>query len=174
MAETTEELFEKAVRLHSRRLLGIARGIVGSHAAAEDVLQQAIVNLYEHRERYNWREPVGLMRKTVVNEALRTLRTPRMGLVGDDRAGKEAVPGEGMEQAETVERVRTAIGQLPDHFRAALVLCEYEGMSYVEIAEVLEVTIPQVKTWLHRGRRQLAEKLKEFVEGIKEKAKEKG
>ena len=93
MAETTEELFEKAVRLHSRRLLGIARGIVGSHAADEDVLQQAIVNLYEHRERYNWREPVGLMRKTVVNEALRTLRTPRMGLVGDDRAGKEAGPG---------------------------------------------------------------------------------
>ena len=70
-----------------------------------------------------------------------------------------------MEQAETVERVRVAIGQLPDHFRAALVLCEYEGMSYVEIAEVLDVTIPQVKTWLHRGRRQLAERLKEFVDG---------
>src|SRR6266576_1629641 len=99
MAETTTELFEKAVRLHSRRLLAIARAIVGP-AAAEDVLQQMI------------------------------------------------------------EQVRKAIARLPEHFRAALVLCEYEEMSYVQIAEVLDASVPQIKTWLHRGRRQLAEKLK--------------
>ena len=65
---------------------------------------------------------------------------------------------------ETVERVRAAIGRLPEHFRAALVLCEYEGMAYTQIAEVLGASIPQVKTWLHRGRRQLAEMLKGYVD----------
>ena len=65
---------------------------------------------------------------------------------------------------ETVERVRWAIARLPEHFRAALVLCEYENMAYAQIAEVLGVSIPQVKTWLHRGRKRLAEMLKEFAE----------
>jgi RNA polymerase sigma-70 factor (ECF subfamily) len=63
---------------------------------------------------------------------------------------------------ETIQRVRHAIDRLPEHFRAALVLCEYENMSYAQIAEVLGASIPQVKTWIHRGRRQLAGMLQEF------------
>jgi len=164
MSQTTRELFEKAVRLHSRRLLAIARAITGSQAAAEDVLQQAILNLYQHRDRYDWREPVGLLRRTVVNEALRLLRQPRMSLVADEQPGRDDSPVGGMIDRETVQQVRRAIQTLPEHFRAALVLCEYEGMSYVQIAEVLECSVPQVKTWLHRGRRQLAGKLKGLME----------
>jgi RNA polymerase sigma factor (sigma-70 family) len=164
MAESTEELFERAVQTHSRRLLAIARGIVGTRASPEDVVQQALMNLYQHRDRYDWREPGGLMRRSVVNEALRILRTPRMGVVADDHPGQQASPVGGMIDAETVAQVRKAIDMLPEHFRAALVLCEYEQMSYVEISEVLDVTVAQVKTWLHRGRRQLAERLKEYME----------
>ena len=37
-------------------------------------------------------------------------------------------------------------------------------MSYVEIADVLDVTVAQVKTWLHRGRRQLAQRLKTYMD----------
>ncbi len=47
----TEELFERAVRTHSQRLLAIARAIVGNHANAEDVVQQAVLNLFAHRQR---------------------------------------------------------------------------------------------------------------------------
>lgn len=162
---TTDELFERAVQTHSRRLLAIARAIVGNRASAEDVVQQAVMNLYQHRERYDWREPGGLMRRSVVNEALRLLRQPRMGLVADDHpAGVDQTPVGGMIGDETVAQVRRAIDQLPEHFRAALVLCEYEQMSYVEIAKVLDVTVAQVKTWLHRGRRQLAERLKDYMD----------
>lgn len=160
---TTNELFERAVRLHSRRLLAIARAIVGSAAAAEDVLQQAILNLFEHRDRYDWREPAGLLRKTVVNEALRLLRQPRMTVVADDHPGRPDSPIGAVIDRETVERVRAAIEQLPEHFRAALVLCEYEEMSYAQIAEVLDASVPQVKTWIHRGRRQLAGRLEKFM-----------
>ena len=165
MAESTEELFEQAIRLHSRRLLAIARAIVGNRASAEDVVQQAVMNLYQHRERYDWRQPGGLLRRSVVNEALRLLRQPRMTMVADDHPGRpDQGPGTRMLDAELIAKVRQAIDQLPEHFRAALVLCEYENMSYDQIAEVLDVTIPQVKTWLHRGRRQLVEKLKGFVD----------
>jgi RNA polymerase sigma-70 factor (ECF subfamily) len=165
---TTEELFERAVLAHSRRLLAIARAVVGNRAAPEDVVQQALTNLYQHRDRYDWRQPGGLMRRSVVNEALRILRQPRMTVVADDHpSATGASPMGGMIDRETIAQVRRAIDQLPEHFRAALVLCEYEQMSYVEIAEVLGVTVAQVKTWLHRGRRQLAERLKGYMDARK-------
>ena len=161
----TIELFERAVHEHSRRLLAVARAVVGNRASPEDVLQQALVNLFQHRARYDWRQPGGLMRRAVVNEALRILRQPRMTAVSADLPSRSAAPGDGMIDRETLERVRAAIDRLPDHFRAALVLCEYEGMAYVQIAEVLGASVPQVKTWLHRGRRRLSRMLKDYVEG---------
>jgi len=81
---TMEQLFEKAVRENSRRLLGIARGIVGNRVSPEDVVQQAVMNLYQHRARYDWRQPGGLLRRAVVNEALRILRQPRMAAMEED------------------------------------------------------------------------------------------
>ena len=161
----TVALFEDAVRANSKRLLAIARAIVGNRASPEDVVQQATMNLFQHRDRYDWREPGGLLRRAVVNEALRLLRQPRMTAVQDDhpaRGGGEA-PSESMDQRETVAKVRSAIEKLPEHYRAALVLCEYEQMPYVEIARTLNATVPQVKTWIHRARRQLAVLLKEYA-----------
>jgi RNA polymerase sigma-70 factor (ECF subfamily) len=157
------QLFEQAVKAHARRLLAIAGAIVGHRASPEDVVQQALVNLFQHRDRYDWHQPGGLLRRAVVNEALRVLRQPRMSPVTVETPAPAAAPVGGMVDAETVERVRAAIERLPEHFRAALVLCEYEGMAYAQIAEVLGASVPQVKTWLHRGRRQLARMLKEYV-----------
>ena len=56
---SADELFERAVREHSRRLLAIARGVVGNRASPEDVVQQALLNLYQHRARYDWHEAGG-------------------------------------------------------------------------------------------------------------------
>lgn len=164
-APTTDELFDEAVRQHSRRLLAIARGVLGNRGSPEDVVQQALLNLYQHRNRYDWHEAGGLMRRSVVNEALRVLRTPRMSVVADEltAAGGET-PVDALVERETVQRVRAAIDRLPEHFRSALVLCEYERLSYQEIADTLGASVPQVKTWIHRGRRQLAEMLKGYMD----------
>jgi len=162
---TTEQLFEKAVRDNSRRLLAVARGIVGNRASPEDVVQQAVMNLFQHRARYDWREPGGLLRRAVVNEALRILRQPRMAMMDEDYHGGSADPPEsGLVERETVVQVRKAIERLPENFRAALVLCEYENMPYAQIAQTLNASVPQVKTWIFRARRQLAEMLKDFAD----------
>jgi len=154
--EETDILFEQAVTEHCRRLLTVARAIVGNRVSPEDVVQQAMMNLYEHRSRYDWEEPGPLMRRAVVNEALRALRRPRTSLIADDHPGVSDSPINGMIERENIEQVRSAIERLPQHYRAALVLCEYENLAYSDIAEALDATIPQVKTWLHRARRQLA------------------
>jgi DNA-directed RNA polymerase specialized sigma24 family protein len=44
------------------------------------------------------------------------------------------------------------------------VLCEYEQMAYAQIAEVLGASIPQVKTWIHRARRQVGRTLKDYMD----------
>ena len=166
---TTDELFEKAVRLHSRRLLAIARAVVGYRASPEDVVQQAVLNLFQHRHRYDWREPGGLLRRAVVNEALRILRQPKMAVVEDEQVPGGDAPDAAMVDREMITHVRRAIEKLPDHFRSALVLCEYENLSYADIAKTLDASVPQVKTWIFRARRQLAEMLKGYyhAEGVK-------
>jgi len=171
-SDPTVELFEKAVQNHSRRLLAIARAIVGNRASPEDVVQQAVTNLFQHRHRYDWREPGGLLKRAVVNESLRLLRHPRMSMVADEHPDTIETPVAGMIENETVRQVRQAIAKLPEHFRAALVLCEYENMSYQQIAETLNASVPQIKTWIHRARRQLEGMLKNYVEsGHKEPAR---
>jgi RNA polymerase sigma-70 factor (ECF subfamily) len=161
--EVTAELFDKAVKQHFGRLITIARAIVGTRASPEDVVQQALMNLYQHRMRYDWREPGGLLKRAVVNEALRLLRHPRMSVVEDELPDRSETPMEGMIDNEMTQQVRKAISRLPDHFRAALVLCEYENLSYVDIAKSLGASVPQVKTWIHRARRQLEEMLRPYV-----------
>jgi RNA polymerase sigma-70 factor (ECF subfamily) len=123
------------------------------------------MNLYEHRHRYDWQQPGGLVRRTVVNEALRILRQPKLAVYAEETAepGEENSPGSRMMESETILQVRRAIDRLPENFRAALVLCEYEKMPYAQIAETLDATIPQVKTWIFRARRQLGEMLKSYV-----------
>src|SRR5438477_6110503 len=94
-------LFEEAVRLNSKRLLAIARAIVGTRASPEDVVQQAVMNLFQHRHRYDWREPGGLLKRAVVNESLRLLRHPRMSMVADEYPDKVDTPIDGMIENET-------------------------------------------------------------------------
>ena len=161
----TVELFEKAVAANSRRLLAIARAIVGTRASPEDVVQQAVTNLFQHRHRYDWREPGGLLKRAVVNESLRLLRHPRMAMVAEEHPDDTDTPLGEMIDNETVRQVKAAIAKLPDHFRAALVLCEYENLSYAQIAQTLNASVPQVKTWIHRARRQLEGMLKGYMEG---------
>ena len=169
----TVSLFEEAVAAHSKRLLAIARAIVGTRASPEDVVQQAVMNLFQHRARYDWREPGGLLRRAVVNEALRILRQPKMGVVQDDHPERaDNDPAGQMVENETVQQVRRAIARLPEHYRSALVLCEYEKMPYAEIATTLNASVPQIKTWIFRARRQLAEMLKDYVQDTDAKRRE--
>lgn len=158
-----DALFERLIQDHSPRLQAIARGIVGRRFSPEDVVQQAFTSLYEHRERYDWSVPLPLVRKAVVNEALRLLRRPPMAPIDSVDVGTDDSPDAALATSELIEQVRLAIDRLPDHFRAALVLCEYERMSYPEIAEELGITLQQTKTWIFRARRQLEQMLGDYV-----------
>jgi RNA polymerase sigma-70 factor (ECF subfamily) len=85
----------------------------------------------------------------------------------DDRlpqvAGRELDPAAAADQREFLGRVRAAVQELPDEFREAVVLRDMEGLSYEEIAMVLELPTGTVRSRIHRGRLWLAGRLKEFA-----------
>lgn len=163
--EDLDKVFDRLAREQGPRMVGIARAIVCRRCSPEDVVQQALMNLYQHRERYDWSDPTPLLRRAVVNEALRQLRRkPMLSIDSVAEIQKDNSPATPVLQAEMVEQVKKAIDRLPDHFKAALVLCEYERMSYPEIAQTLGITIQQTKTWIFRGRRQLEKMLGGYVE----------
>jgi RNA polymerase sigma-70 factor, ECF subfamily len=82
--------------------------------------------------------------------------------------GIEAANAEHTPEAEVLERmpddaVKEALESLPEQFRMAVLLADVEGFSYKEIAEIMDVPVGTVMSRLHRGRKQLQQRLWEFA-----------
>jgi RNA polymerase sigma-70 factor (ECF subfamily) len=147
------------------RLIGLARMMLGAPSrdskGPEDLVQDALMKLFRQRHTYDWSDGGwSLMAKSVARNVI-SCRRRKLGSSLDadealsDSLGSEADPAERMISAETTAIMRRRIEELPEAWRDALVLREQHGMSYKEIAELLEASEAQVKTWLHRARARL-------------------
>jgi RNA polymerase sigma-70 factor (ECF subfamily) len=77
----------------------------------------------------------------------------------------ESDPAEQLLSRELDERLQVALGRLTHEFRVAVLLCDVEGFSYEEIAEIMRCSIGTVRSRVHRGRRQLRAALSPATEG---------
>ena len=153
--------FEAIVDRYQGRLLGFCRQMLGSTEDAEDVLQEVFVNAYkamlaDERE-INLRP---WLYRIARNRCLNHLRKP----TADAQESMDMVPE--VEAASTAEKVHnreefrqllTDVGKLPETQRSALLLREMDAMSYEEIAQAMETSVPSVKSLLVRARISLAE-----------------
>jgi RNA polymerase sigma-70 factor (ECF subfamily) len=163
--QPVEKLFEAAVNANMGRLIGLARVMLGSPTrdskGPEDLVQDALMKLFRQRDAYDWSDGGwSLMAKSVARNVI-SCRRRKLGSSLDadealaDSLGSEMDPAERMISAETTAIMRQRIEELPDTWRQALVLREQQGLAYKEIAELLEASEAQVKTWLHRARARL-------------------
>lgn len=82
--------------------------------------------------------------------------------LGETFSSGEKSPEENVLQRERAEKLRRALSELPDIFRETIVLCDIEGLSYEEIASVLQINIGTVKSRIARGREELRKKLSDI------------
>jgi RNA polymerase sigma factor (sigma-70 family) len=156
-----DHAFEAIVDRYQARLLGFCRQMLGSTEDAEDVLQEVFVNA--HRAMLADNRDINLrpwLYRIARNRCLNHLRKP----VAEGQETMDTHPI--VEAANTHERVQNReefrqllcdVGKLPETQRSALLLREMDAMSYEEIAQAMETTVPSIKSLLVRARIALAE-----------------
>jgi RNA polymerase sigma factor (sigma-70 family) len=154
--------FDRLYRRHAPSVYRYAFAVLGNRADAEDVTQQTFLNAYraieqgtKPRKAENW------LLRIAHNEVRRHFRTngKAVEVEFDEQVAHPVPDGSGPGFADIVR----ALQQLPPTQRSALVMREFEGRSYAEIAEVLEVTQSALETLIFRARRALAEQLEDAL-----------
>lgn len=159
--------FEALFRALHPGLVRFAAGFAESAAAADDLVQEAFVRIWERRERLDPARSVrALLFQTVRNLGLnrsrdRATRQAKLDDLGADRTASTALPlpDAHAEAADTGEKLRAWLGDLPDRQREALRLTRFEGLSHDEAAEVMGVSPRTVNNHLVRGLRTLRDRL---------------
>ncbi len=168
------EAFGELVRRYMRRAYYGALGLVGNHEDALDLSQEAFARAYRARARidpelpfYTWLYQI--LRRLCFN-FVRDRRSRRDKLhqasswLADEAGTRvgETDPQRAVETTELRERVRAAIEQLPDREREVLVLKEFEGLRYREIAGLLGIPDGTVMSRLYTARKRLAVAMEEL------------
>ncbi len=156
------DAFEELVERHHRAALNTAYRFLSDQSLAEDVAQEAFLRILAGASRYR---PLAAFRTYLFNvvwhlcidayRKSRAVRMPSDAAPADERDGPvgEAVRG------ELRRSVRAAVERLPERQRMAVVLKHFEGLSYGEIAQVLECSTRAVDSLLIRAKRHLKEEL---------------
>ncbi|HVP31116.1 MAG TPA: sigma-70 family RNA polymerase sigma factor [Myxococcota bacterium] len=167
--------FELLVTRHQRRVFRLLLRMLGSHADAEDVAQETFLNLHRHGHRFRSESRFStFVYRVAANAALNRRRSLARAQAREDALAREETatyegaardpsPEAAVGGAEVRARVQDALLELSSTLRLPLVLYDIEGLSYGEIASILEVAEGTVKSRIHRARQALREALGRFV-----------
>lgn len=154
--------WEELVAQHSSRVFALAYRLTGNRADAEDLTQEVFVRVFRSLHTYTPGTMEGWLHRITTNLFLDQAR--RKQRIRFDNLSEEAerrlvspAPGPGQEHLDQVFEadIESALASLAPEFRAVVVLCDIEGLSYDEIAGVLGLKLGTVRSRIHRGRAQL-------------------
>ena len=172
------DAFRELVEAHQHRVVGTCAKMLGDERDAEDLAQTVFVRVWKSAARY---EPTAkfttwlftITRNLVFNETRRRQRHPTQSLEAvsdpEDRPQQFADPGvkapdTALLDDEMQAAIQRAIEELPEAQRMAVIMRRYDETPYEEIAEVLELSVPAVKSLLFRARTDLRDKLRKYLE----------
>jgi RNA polymerase sigma factor (sigma-70 family) len=165
LRRSDDKAFERLYERHVRDVYRYAVGMLGAAADAEDVTQTTFLNAY--RAFKNGTRPekpqswLIAIAHNVCRQRFRQAQRRPHEVAFDERVGESDAADE--VAAPTAEDLRRALSELPPNQRAAVVMRELEGCSYVEIAEVLGISVSALEALLFRARRALREQLEEQI-----------
>jgi RNA polymerase sigma factor (sigma-70 family) len=149
----------RIVEEHSDRVYRLALRLTGNRHDAEDLTQEVFVRVFRSLHTYTPGTFEGWLHRITTNlflDQARRKQRIRFDALSDERAARlaSASPAPDLAFADQTfdDDVSAALAALPPDFRAAVVLCDIEGLSYEEIAEILGAKLGTVRSRIHRGR----------------------
>jgi len=166
--------YNELVDRYKDRLLNFVFRYFNNREQAEDVVQETLIKLYTHASYYKNIAKFSTWLYTIAkNNALTELRKNKRKRT-DSLWTNEGKPidletkGDSLEKTVhneiAVEALNRYLDEIPENFRIAVVLRDFQELSYEEISKILEIPIGTIKSRINRGRIQLSEKMKHFKE----------
>ncbi|MDF1514635.1 MAG: sigma-70 family RNA polymerase sigma factor [Anaerolineae bacterium] len=161
------QAYGELVRRHHNAIINIVYRMCGDSTLAEDAAQEAFIRAWQHLHTY---QPKAAFRtwlcRIALNAAKNLLRQekPVADVDNFDFRDVKASPEQSYVNNEKALSVQKAVIGLPEASRAALILREYEGFSYQEIAETLDIPIGTVMSRLNYARKSLRQTLAAYME----------
>ncbi|MGM0556515.1 MAG: RNA polymerase sigma factor [Myxococcota bacterium] len=176
----TYPAYEELVRRYQDKAYRLAWSMVKNESDANDVVQEAFLNMYRKLHTFEGNSQFGSwIYRVIVNAALMKLRKQKrrseVSIDDDDTEFREddyyvmSTPewrvraDEAAENAELRERIIEAVDELEPKYETVFLLKEVEGLSLKEIADVLDLTVAAVKSRLHRARLYLRATLERYM-----------
>lgn len=175
--------FAQLVELHSPAVYRLALQILKDPAEAEDILQETFIKAFRYLPNFDGRSSLATwLYRIATNEALMLLRKRKFDTISIEQPAQTEddlqeplqiedwtnLPEDELLSAETRQYVQQAIEALPETLRIVFTLREFEGLSTLETAQILNISEAAVKTRLSRARLQLREQLTEYFHEKKE------
>ncbi len=178
------EAYRQLLELHSANVYNVAYKLLGDEQEAEDVLQETFLSAFEAIDGFEGRSKLSTwLYRIAYNASLMRLRkrsrmtsfsldVPPPGADPDGEGSYvprhlvdwSSVPDDQLLTAEARDVMDLAIAELPETLRATFILRDIQGLSGSETAEVLGISVPTVKTRLHRARLWLRDRLSDYFE----------
>jgi RNA polymerase sigma-70 factor (ECF subfamily) len=162
----TPPTWEEIVEAHSARVYRLAYRLTGNQHDAEDLTQEVFVRVFRSLSTYTPGTFEGWLHRITTNlflDMVRRRQRIRFDALAEDAAerlpSREPSPAQHFSDTHFDADVQQALDTLAPEFRAAVVLCDIEGLSYEEIAATLGVKLGTVRSRIHRGRSQLRKAL---------------
>ena len=167
------EVFQTRILPMKDKLYRLALRLLPDRHDAEDVVQEVMVRLWSRREEWGqWQSLEAYCMTAVKNGCLDRLRKRQLRPVREDRAwdvnSQDKDPQEKMIAKETFIQIRKCMDELPQNQQLVIQLREVEGFSYNEIAEVLGISLDQVKVNLFRARNAIKKSITQTESSWKE------
>jgi RNA polymerase sigma-70 factor (ECF subfamily) len=161
--------WEQIVRLHWRKVFNVAYKFVGSHEQAEDLAQEIFLKIFRSLDtfdrRANFQTWLISVSRNLCIDHYRSVRKERQTIDRDvpaedlSPAAVTASPLAALENHDLAGLLRRALQTLPQSLRVAVLLRDLQELSYLEIAERLNLPEGTVKSRINRGRRELARQI---------------
>lgn len=147
------EAFNEIFRRYEKKVYVYCMRVLLDEDAAHDAFQEAFMRLYEHRRTYDGRNFM-VWFFTIVRNVCLNMRRNKKQTVPFETSSANTAPAE-IKDVALHEEIASALDKLPIDYREAIVLYEYDGYSYKEIAGITGASIATVKIRIYRARKML-------------------